>query len=75
MLRSGKLDVRLNKPASDVESRSGITYRHHADNHASQAEFDVATLDDALARVVIPPASIALLLFVSAIPIQAILKR
>ncbi|PWC12290.1 hypothetical protein B4923_10600 [Brenneria roseae subsp. americana] len=31
---SAELDVRLNKPAGYVESRSGIIYRHHADDRA-----------------------------------------
>ncbi|GKW39574.1 3-oxoacyl-[acyl-carrier-protein] synthase III C-terminal domain-containing protein [Pectobacterium carotovorum] len=69
---SAELDVLLNKPAGYVESRSGIIHRHHADNHASQAELGVAALNDALARGIIPPASIDLLLFASAIPIQAL---
>lgn len=66
---SAELDVRLNKPAGYVESRSGIS--HHADDRASQAELGAAALNDALRRQRIDSASVDLLLFASAIAVQA----
>ncbi|KAA9000109.1 ketoacyl-ACP synthase III [Affinibrenneria salicis] len=69
---SDELDIRLNKPAGYVASRSGIIYRYHADNQASQAGLGAAALNDALQRRRIDPASIDLLIYASAIPVQAL---
>ena len=69
---SSTLDARLGKPAGYVEKRSGIVYRYHADDDASQAELAAAALQDALARSTIPAASIDLLISASAIAVQAL---
>lgn len=47
---SSTLDARLGKPAGYVEKRSGIVYRYHAADDASQAELAAAALQDALAQ-------------------------
>ena len=66
------LDAHLGKPAGYVEKRSGIVYRYHAADDASQAELAAAALQDALARSAIPAASIDLLISASAIAVQAL---
>lgn len=71
-IESSALDRQLNKPVGYVEKRSGIIYRFHASNQASQAELAVAALDDALARHAIPRDSIDLLISASAIAVQAL---
>lgn len=71
-VESSALDARLGKKPGYVEKRSGIVHRFHADDDASQAELAAAALDDALDRVAIDPASIDLLIFASAIPVQAL---
>jgi len=71
-VESSALDVRLGKKSGYVEKRSGIIHRFHASNDASQAELAVAALDDALNRKAIDPGSIDLLIFASAIPVQAL---
>ncbi|MGQ6007668.1 3-oxoacyl-[acyl-carrier-protein] synthase III C-terminal domain-containing protein [Serratia sp. IR-2025] len=69
---SSTLDARLGKPVGYVEKRSGIVYRYHAADDASQAELAAAALQDALARSAIPVASIDLLISASAIAVQAL---
>jgi len=69
---SSTLDARLGKPAGYVEKRSGIVYRYHAADDASQADLAAAALQDALARSAIPAASIDLLISASAIAVQAL---
>ncbi|MGP2842398.1 3-oxoacyl-[acyl-carrier-protein] synthase III C-terminal domain-containing protein [Serratia nematodiphila] len=69
---SSALDARLGKPAGYVEKRSGIVYRYHAADDASQAELAAAALQDALARRAIPADSIDLLISASAISVQAL---
>ena len=69
---SSDLDRKLNKPAGYVEQRSGITYRYHADNNASQTELAALALHDALERHDIDPHSIDLLISASAIAYQAL---
>ncbi|HGM6985950.1 ketoacyl-ACP synthase III [Serratia marcescens] len=69
---SSTLDARLGKPVGYVEKRSGIVYRYHAADDASQAELAAAALQDALARSAIPAASIDLLISASAIAVQAL---
>ncbi len=69
---SSTLDARLGKPAGYVEKRSGIVYRYHAADDASQAELAAAALQDALIRNAIPAASIDLLISASAISVQAL---
>lgn len=69
---SAELDIRLGKSAGYVEQRSGVEYRFHGDDQASQVELAVAALTDALRRGQIPADSIDLLIFASAIPVQAL---
>lgn len=69
---SAMLDKKLGKATGYVERRSGIEYRFHASESASQAELAAAALHDALQRHDIDPASIDLLISASAIPYQAL---
>lgn len=71
-VESSTLDSLLRKPAGYVEKRSGITYRFHAADDASQAELAVAALQDALTRCHIDAQSIDLLISASAISVQAL---
>lgn len=71
-VESSALDDRLGKKAGYVKKRSGIEYRYHASDDASQAELAAAALDDALERGGVAPASIDLLISASAIPVQAL---
>jgi 3-oxoacyl-[acyl-carrier-protein] synthase-3 len=66
------LDAVLNRPAGDVEKRSGVRHRYHAALDASQAELAAQALEDALARQRIEPGSIDLLISTSAVPMQAL---
>lgn len=66
------IDLRLGKKPGYVEKRFGIACRYHARDDASQSELAVAALDDALRRGGIEPAAIDLLIFASAIPVQAL---
>jgi 3-oxoacyl-[acyl-carrier-protein] synthase-3 len=69
---SEELDARLGKSAGFVEQRSGVEYRFHASNDANQVDLAVAALNDALCRSAIDPESIDLLIFASAIAVQAL---
>lgn len=69
---SAELDIRLGKPAGFVEKRSGIDFRFHGSDSASQVDLAVAALRDALKRQTIAPESIDLLIYASAIPVQAL---
>lgn len=69
---SAELDVRLGKSAGYVEQRSGVEYRFHGDDRASQVELAVDAITDALRRGNIPADSVDLLIFASAIPVQAL---
>ncbi|TFZ50377.1 ketoacyl-ACP synthase III [Serratia proteamaculans] len=69
---SSALDSLLCKPAGYVEKRSGISYRFHAADDASQAELAVAALQNALTRCRIDAQSIDLLISASAISVQAL---
>jgi len=69
---SAELDVRLGKPAGFVEQRSGIDFRFHGSDHASQVDLAVRAISDALNRQAIAPESVDLLIFASAIPVQAL---
>jgi len=71
-VESADLDRLLKKPAGYVQTRSGIIYRYHASDDASQAELAAAALHDALDRRDIGPASIDLLISASAISVQAL---
>lgn len=71
-ITSAQLDAQLNKPAGYVERRSGIVHRYHASRDASQAELGAQALRSALADGHLAPDSIDLLLFASAVPIQAL---
>ncbi|MDR6918998.1 3-oxoacyl-[acyl-carrier-protein] synthase-3 [Pseudomonas sp. 3296] len=69
---SASLDRSLNKPAGYVEKHSGISYRYHASDNASQAELAAAALHDTLDRHGIEAASVDLLISASAISVQAL---
>lgn len=71
-LDSSTLDTRLNKTAGYVERRSGIAYRFHATEDASQAKLAASALHDAMDRHHIDPDSIDLLISASAIAVQAL---
>ncbi|MCS3430709.1 3-oxoacyl-[acyl-carrier-protein] synthase III C-terminal domain-containing protein [Klebsiella sp. BIGb0407] len=71
-VESAMLDKKLGKAAGYVEQRSGIEYRFHASDSASQAELGAAALHNALERHAIDPDSIDLLISASAIPYQAL---
>lgn len=71
-ITSTELDIRLGKPQGYVEKRSGVAWRYHASDSASQAELAAAALHDALERHQIPPDSIDLLICASAIAVQAL---
>lgn len=69
---SEELDQRFNKKPGYVEKRSGIAYRFHADNNASQAELAAEAIAQTLENGNIAPDSIDLLIYASAIPVQAL---
>ena len=69
---SAELDIRLGKKPGYARKRSGIDCRYHASDEASQAELAAAALDDALLRAALDPSDIDLLIFASAIPVQAL---
>lgn len=69
---SAMLDERLGFRPGYVEKRSGITHRFHADHQASQAQLGADALDAALRARDINPDSIDLLIFASAIAVQAL---
>lgn len=69
---SSELDTRLGKPRGYVEKRSGIAWRYHASDSASQAALAAAALHDALNRHHIPADSVDLLISASAIAVQAL---
>lgn len=69
---SSELDRRLGRRPGYVEKRSGIACRYHASADASQSELAAAALNDALSRADIDPASVDLLLYASAIAVQAL---
>ena len=69
---SSALDRKLGKAEGYVEQRSGIAYRFHARDNASQADLAAAALHDAVARHALDPRSIDLLISASAISYQAL---
>lgn len=69
---SSTLDSLLRKPPGYVEKRSGISYRFHAADDASQAELAVAALQDAITLGRLEAQSIDLLISASAISVQAL---
>ncbi|CAI1729204.1 3-oxoacyl-[acyl-carrier-protein] synthase III C-terminal domain-containing protein [Serratia proteamaculans] len=69
---SSTLDSLLRKPPGYVEKRSGISYRFHAADDASQAELAVAALQDAMTRGRLEAQSIDLLISASAVSVQAL---
>ncbi|WP_434777861.1 3-oxoacyl-[acyl-carrier-protein] synthase III C-terminal domain-containing protein [Neisseria sp. Ec49-e6-T10] len=69
---SAQLDQQLNKKTGYTEKRSGIQYRYHSDNQASQAQLGIKALNHALARNKIEPESIDLLISACAIPVQVL---
>lgn len=69
---SAELDARLGKSAGYVQQRSGVEYRFHGDDRASQVQLAVAAITDALERGNIAADSVDLLIFASAIPVQAL---
>lgn len=69
---SSTLDSLLRKPPGYVEKRSGISYRFHAADDASQAELAVAALQDAITRGRLEAQTIDLLISASAISVQAL---
>ncbi len=69
---SAELDARLGKSAGYVEQRSGVEYRFHGDNCTSQVELAAEAITDALRCGNIPADSVDLLIFASAIPVQAL---
>lgn len=69
---SAMLDERLGMKAGYVEKRSGISHRFHADNQASQAQLAADALDAALCAHHLDPSSVDLLIFASAIAVQAL---
>lgn len=71
-VESSALDSKLGKAQGYVEQRSGIQYRFHASDTASQVELAVAALHDAVERHTIDPHSIDLVISASAIAYQAL---
>ncbi|QLK63252.1 ketoacyl-ACP synthase III [Enterobacteriaceae bacterium Kacie_13] len=71
-MTSAELDIRLGKSAGYVEQRSGVEHRFHGDDRASQVVLAVEAITDALLRGNIPADSVDLLIFASAIPVQAL---
>lgn len=69
---SSDLDKRLNRPAGYVQKHSGIEYRYHASNQASQAELAAEALHSTLQHHQIDPTTIDLLISASAISVQAL---
>jgi 3-oxoacyl-[acyl-carrier-protein] synthase-3 len=69
---SAAIDRRLHKPEGYVEQRSGIAYRFHASNDASQADLAAQALHDAFARHELDPGTVDLLISASAIAVQAL---
>lgn len=74
-ITSAELDIRLGKSAGYVEQRSGVEHRFHGDDRASQVELAAEAITDALHRGNIPADSVDLLIFASAIPVQALPYR
>ncbi|MBF0031761.1 3-oxoacyl-[acyl-carrier-protein] synthase III C-terminal domain-containing protein [Citrobacter freundii] len=71
-ITSSMLDFQLGKPSGYVEKRSGIAWRYHVTNDASQAELAAQALHHALDAGALSPSSIDLLICASAIPFQAL---
>lgn len=69
---SASLDTRLGKPQGYVEKRSGIAWRYHATDDASQAELAAEALHNALKAGLMAPSSINLVICASAIAVQAL---
>lgn len=71
-IMSSDLDQKLGKKAGYVAQRSGIEYRFHARQDASQVELAAAAIHDAAERNTIDLNSIDLLISASAISYQAL---
>lgn len=71
-ITSSMLDTRLGKPAGYVGKRSGIAWRYHATDDASQAELAAQALHNALNAGSLSPSSVDLLICASAIAVQAL---
>ncbi|POP47280.1 3-oxoacyl-ACP synthase [Superficieibacter electus] len=71
-ITSSMLDTRLGKPAGYVQKRSGIVWRYHATDDASQAELAAQALHNALNAGSLSPSSVNLLICASAIAVQAL---
>lgn len=71
-ITSSMLDTRLGKPAGYVQKRSGIVWRYHATDDASQAELAAQALHNALNAGSLSPSSVDLLICASAIAVQAL---
>lgn len=69
---SSTLDRKFGKAEGYVEQRSGIAYRFHASDNASQVELAAAALHDAVECHALDPLSIDLLISASAISYQAL---
>ncbi|WP_436857565.1 3-oxoacyl-[acyl-carrier-protein] synthase III C-terminal domain-containing protein [Citrobacter tructae] len=69
---SASLDALLHKPSGYVEKRSGIAWRYHAADDASQAELAARALHNTLKAGSLSPSSIDLLICASAIAVQAL---
>lgn len=69
---SASLDAFLHKPSGYVEKRSGIAWRYHAADDASQAELAARALHNTLQAGSLSPSSIDLLICASAIAVQAL---
>ncbi len=66
------LDVRFGLPAGTVERKSGVRWRHHADDAVSQSTLAAQALRDAFDRGGIAPGSVDLLIGASGVPEQAL---
>ncbi len=71
-ISSSSLDIKLGKPPGYVEKRSGIAWRYHASDDASQAELAAQALHNALRAGSLAPSSVDLLICASAIAVQAL---
>lgn len=71
-ITSAMLDERLGFATGYVEKRSGIIHRFHADHQASQAQLAADALAAALSQQQIDPSTVDLLIFASAIAVQAL---
>ena len=69
---STDLDAQLGLKAGSVEKKSGLLWRHFADNNTSQSQLAAAALHDACAHHDIALDSIDLLICASAIPEQVL---